>query len=123
MILEKQMATHSSILAWRIPWAVGYSPRDLKESDTTEQLHFTRSRYWSYLPSSHQSSCLSVLNLSPVDILIHGQLAMEVILCPGDTMQQDHSGGWGVGIVAERISLTNTNLLLCITLDLQGDVC
>ena len=27
--LEKEMATHSSILAWRIPWAeelVGYSP-------------------------------------------------------------------------------------------------
>ena len=117
------MATHSSILAWRIPWAVGYSPRGLKESDTTEQLHFTRSRYWSYLPSSHQSSCLSVLNLSPVDILIHGQLAMEVILCPGDTMQQDSSGGWGVGIIAKRISLTNTNLPLCTTLDFQGDVC
>ena len=37
--LEKGMATHSSILAWRIPWTeepVGYSPRGLKESDTTE---------------------------------------------------------------------------------------
>ena len=36
--LEKEMATHSSILAWRIPWTeelVGYSP---KEFDTTEQL-------------------------------------------------------------------------------------
>ena len=33
------MATHSSILAWRIPWAEepgGYSTWDLKESDTTE---------------------------------------------------------------------------------------
>ena len=33
------MATHSSILAWRIPWTeepVGYSPRGHKESDTTE---------------------------------------------------------------------------------------
>ena len=42
--LEKEMATHSSILAWRIPWAeeqVGYSPRGRKESDTTERLHFT----------------------------------------------------------------------------------
>ena len=29
--LEKGKATHSSILAWRIPW-------DGKESDTTEQL-------------------------------------------------------------------------------------
>ena len=34
--LEKGMATHSSILAWRIPWAeepVGYSPWVHNESD------------------------------------------------------------------------------------------
>ena len=38
--LEKGMATHSSILSWRIPWAedlVGYSPWGQKELDTTEQ--------------------------------------------------------------------------------------
>jgi len=36
--LEKEMATHSIILAWRIPWMslVGYSPWDHKESDTTK---------------------------------------------------------------------------------------
>ena len=40
--LEKEMATHSSILAWEIPWTerslVGYSPfeSDSKESDTSE---------------------------------------------------------------------------------------
>ena len=37
--LEKGMATHSSILAWRIPWMrslVGYSPWSHKESDTAE---------------------------------------------------------------------------------------
>ena len=31
--LEEETATHSSILAWRIPWArslVGYSPRSCK---------------------------------------------------------------------------------------------
>ena len=41
--LEKEMATHSSIIAWRIPWIslVGYSPWGRKESDTTERLHFT----------------------------------------------------------------------------------
>ena len=33
--LQEEMATHSSILAWEIPWA-GYSPWHLKESDTTE---------------------------------------------------------------------------------------
>ena len=32
--LEKGKATHSSILAWRIPW----TPWDYKESGTTEQL-------------------------------------------------------------------------------------
>ena len=37
--LQKEVATHSSILAWIIPWTgnlVGYSPWDHKESDTTE---------------------------------------------------------------------------------------
>ena len=34
--LEKGMATHSSILAWRIPWAVWSMGH--KEWDTTEQL-------------------------------------------------------------------------------------
>ena len=41
------MATHSSILAWRIPWTeeslVGYSPRGHKEADTTEQLSLIHS--------------------------------------------------------------------------------
>ena len=38
--LEKEMATHSSILAWRIHEErslVGYSPWGHKESDTTER--------------------------------------------------------------------------------------
>ena len=34
--LEKGMATHSSILTWRIPWTE--EPWGRKESDTTEQL-------------------------------------------------------------------------------------
>ena len=42
--LEKEMATHPSILAWRILWREEpgrlYSPWGHKESDTTEQLHF-----------------------------------------------------------------------------------
>ena len=38
---EKRIATHSNILAWRIPWTGepgGYSPWGRKESDTTEWL-------------------------------------------------------------------------------------
>ena len=38
--LEEEMATHSSILAWRIPWTEEpgefYSPWSPKESDTNE---------------------------------------------------------------------------------------
>ena len=43
--LEKEMATHSSPLPWKIPWteepARLYSPWDRKESHTTEPLHFS----------------------------------------------------------------------------------
>ena len=41
--LEKEMATHSSILAWRIPWTEelgGLQSTGCKESDTIERLHF-----------------------------------------------------------------------------------
>ena len=40
--LEKEMATHSSILAWRIPWTEelgGLQSTGRKESGTTERLH------------------------------------------------------------------------------------
>ena len=39
--LEKEMATHSNILAWILPWTQepgGYNPRARKESAMTEQL-------------------------------------------------------------------------------------
>ena len=42
-IVEKAMATHSSTLAWKIPWTeepVGCSPWGCEELDMTEQLHF-----------------------------------------------------------------------------------
>ena len=38
-LLEKEIATHSSILAWRIPWTEepgSYSPWGGKESDMTK---------------------------------------------------------------------------------------
>ena len=42
--LQKEMATHSNILEWRIPWVEEpgslHNPRGLKESDRTEQLSF-----------------------------------------------------------------------------------
>ena len=58
--LEKEMATHSSILAWKIPmdrgiWS-GYSPWDLKESDTTVRLHFLSFPHISLLHSVFYST-------------------------------------------------------------------
>ena len=60
-LLEKEMATHSSILAWKIPWmeepgrlqSMGH-----KESDRTEQLHFHfgEVKYSVYLKHCHTSS-------------------------------------------------------------------
>ena len=50
--LEKEMATHSSILAWRIPWTeepAGYSSWGHKESDTTEYLSRHIHHIWSLL--------------------------------------------------------------------------
>ena len=40
--LEEEMATHSSILAWRIPWTEepsGLHPKGCKESNTAEHAH------------------------------------------------------------------------------------
>ena len=56
--LEKGKATHSSILAWRIPWTI---PWDLIESNTTERLSlslFTLStfRLWGSSSSLEQQS-------------------------------------------------------------------
>ena len=47
-LLEKEMATHSNILAWRIPWTEepgGLQSMGSQESDTTQQLnHYHHSR-------------------------------------------------------------------------------
>ena len=43
--LEEEMATHCSILAWRIPWTekpVGYSPWGRRELDTNEHTRCCR---------------------------------------------------------------------------------
>ena len=52
-LLEKEMATHSTILAWKIPWIE--EPDRLqstgrKELDTTERLHF---HFLSFLSLKH----------------------------------------------------------------------
>ena len=52
--LEEEMATHSSIPAWRIPWTEepgGYSPWGHKGLDTTE--HTLSTHTWKILPQEH----------------------------------------------------------------------
>ena len=49
------MATHSSVLDWRIPWMEelgGLQSTGRKESDTTERLHFHFLYYQNYLEKS-----------------------------------------------------------------------
>ena len=49
--LEKGMATHSSILAWRISWTEkpgSYSPWGPKESDTTQRLTLFSLSLWQW---------------------------------------------------------------------------
>ena len=49
--LGEGMATHSSILAWRIPWTEepgGLQSRGRKESDATEQLGTAQHRLMMY---------------------------------------------------------------------------
>ena len=57
--LEKEMATHSSILAWRIPWMEELGGRQFtgrKELDMTEQLHFHFLFYVEFKKNNNSSS-------------------------------------------------------------------
>ena len=54
--LEEKMATHSSILAWAIPWTEepgSYSPWDCKDSDTTEWLSLQFKYIYIYIYSKN----------------------------------------------------------------------
>ena len=58
--LEKGMAIHSSILAWRIPWTEepgGHSPCGCKELDTTDRLTLSISFIFSVV-KDHQFGCI-----------------------------------------------------------------
>ena len=64
--LEKGMATHSSILAWkflRTEEPVGYSPWGCKELDTTEQLTHFNIHHFYWGPGPQNSLCCHVGSL------------------------------------------------------------
>ena len=54
--LEKEMAIHSSILVWEIPWTVELKwaivHRFAKELDRTQQLNNDNKNYWGVTPGS-----------------------------------------------------------------------
>ena len=71
--LEKEMATHSSTLPWRIPWTEelgGLQSAGHKESETTERLHFHYHfpRFHTVFHCSVAKSCL----YDPMDCSIPG---------------------------------------------------
>ena len=63
--LEKETATHSTILAWRIPWTEEpgrlYSPRGHKESDTTGRLSLSLDRIQKWKGQGQLKKSVSVL--------------------------------------------------------------
>ena len=84
--LEKEMATHSSTLAQKIPWmeepGAGYCPSGGKESDTTERLHFHFLQFsalnililcYSPLCSISQWSQSTSCKLKPKQVEVHFQ--------------------------------------------------
>ena len=104
----KGMATHSSILAWRIPWTVS-SMVSQKESDTTEQpLSLSYAVY--YILVTYSVSNWRFISLSPLH-LCHPPptpflLATSVLLC------QPQCSPF-LGHVAHRILVPDQGWKLC----------
>ena len=61
--LEKEMATHSSTLAWTNPWmdelGAGYCSWGHKVSGTTDQLHFHFTFRTKYVPANMKNSAVA----------------------------------------------------------------
>ena len=69
------MATHSSILVWRMPWKrslAGYSPKGHKESDTTERLS-------TVIPSQIPSWIIALSWQRD----LHNSMDLQAMLCRG----------------------------------------
>ena len=69
-LLEKEMAIHSSTLAWKIPWTEEpgrlHSPWGHKESDTTERLHTPFFIFWFLAMLCRLWDLSSLRGLNPV---------------------------------------------------------
>ena len=75
--LEKEMATHSTILVWKIPWnwsLAGYGPWDPKESAMTERptLSFSELVYSVVLITLvHESDCSMYIYIHTYTFHLH----------------------------------------------------
>ena len=108
--LEEGMATHSSILAWRIPWREGpggCSPWGHKESDTTERLR-THTRWVSYGQSmQHPKWCPfpckqhPIERLTPPHTLSHLSPLTSKTNCSAGFYVARHPGEMGSGGVGQ----------------------
>ena len=83
VLLKQEIATHSSILAWKIPWTEEpgkYSPWGDKESDTTERLsmHAIYSSHNLGLPGCRSLPPLTFILLNNT-ILHEGSIFREFI--------------------------------------------
>ena len=91
--LEKETATHSSILAWKIPWTKkpgGLQSMGSQEPDTTERLHLMCHRYYCVAPircshtpaTSDWTSCYYLVDKSQLTLLRPHVLKPARLLCP-----------------------------------------
>ena len=91
--LEKEIATHSSIFAWRIPWTeeLGYSPCDHKDLDMTVQLTGEQKRRMHFKLLQNKLALSSTCRFTD----------LSTLSCPN--------------LVAHSISFTWNSLLLLLT--------
>ena len=83
--LEMGMATHSRILAWRIPWTEEpLQPTGHKESDTTERLTLSHDR----LAKTMTAEYLPAINWMEFIISVIG---MEALMGRGSTLRLQES--------------------------------
>ena len=78
-LLEKEMATHSSTLVWKIPWTEEPG-RGYKESEASERLHFhctlkhwlrsVSQEFMCLVAQSHPTLC-NPMDCSPSDSSVH----------------------------------------------------
>ena len=99
--LEKGMATHSSILAWRIPWT--------KEPGGLQSMGVTKS--WTWLSEQYFLST----TLNNMETFIHKYLNLRQCLL---TSAHEH---WGVGSLTKILSLTLFPLPPIFSITLSSD--